>query len=125
MTKLAVSTGFGRIYYRNPWWKISFFVQYLNFFLFGRNTETVNLTNKFLFRVINRNSKKVCEIFSKTPELLLELVTRIRYGIFIVNFKHILYHISSVFISCFSQINVCWEWPLNKYMYSVRMLENI
>lgn len=46
-------------------------------------------------------------------------------GIFIVNFKHILYHISSVFISCFSQINVCWEWPLNKYMYSVRMLENI
>ena len=90
---------------------------------------TDNPAHKFLFKVNNRSSRKICEIFSKltiqTPELVLELVTRTRYGIFLVNFEHISHHIFSVSIVDFAQINVFWEWPLSKYLYSVQMLENM
>ena len=49
----------------------------------------------FLFKVNNGNATTTCEICSKltikTPELCLAIKTLNDVGVFIVNFKHILY----------------------------------
>ena len=56
------------------------------------NFYLVLSTNKYMIKVNNKNTRKICEVCSK-----LTIKTRRRSGIFIVNFGHISY-IFQVFI---------------------------
>ena len=75
----------------------------------------------FLFKVDNRNAKKMCEILSITSltgnynKLTSKLIMKKskwrrwrRSGIFIDNFEHISHLFSSVSTVEFEHVNVCW-----------------
>ena len=64
-----------------------------------------HLTNIYLFKVKNRNTRKSCEILSKLT-VNHQKVWR-RSSVFIVNFEHIL-HLYSVSIVDSEQVNVSW-----------------
>ena len=71
-----------------------------NNFLFGifiLYTYSVNLTNNYMFKVIDRNTRTRCEICSKFLINTPERCNWSRSGVFIVNFKHI-WHLALVFL---------------------------
>ena len=92
----------------------------------------------FLFKVDNRNAKKMCEILSITSltgnynKLTSKLIMKKskwrrwrRSGIFIDNFEHISHLFSSVSTVEFEHVNVCWVLDLKiKITYSKSLTQN-
>ena len=92
----------------------------------------------FLFKVHNRNAKKMCEILSITSltgnynKLTSKLIMKKskwrrwrRSGIFIDNFEHISHLFSSVSTVEFEHVNVCWVLDLKiKITYSKSLTQN-
>ena len=69
----------------------------------------INPANIYLFKVIDRNSGKRCEIYSKLTIKMPERRPWRRPGTFVVNFEHISHLFSSVSIVSivnFEQVNV-------------------
>ena len=70
--------------------------------IFKKNLFIYIPVNIYLFKFINRNARKRCEIYSKLTVKTSE--RRRRSGVFIANF----YHISHLCFYCyFEQVNVC------------------
>ena len=67
--------------------------------------------NIYLFKVINRNTRKRCEICSKSTIKTPEWRQWRRYSVFIVNFEHISPPFSSFSIVDFEQVNISWVVP--------------
>ena len=63
----------------------------------------------YSFNVINRSTRKSCEIGSKLTIKTPEQRQYRRSGVFIVNFEHILHLFSNASIVDFEQLNVRWE----------------
>ena len=61
----------------------------------------------YLFKVSNRNNRKMCEICSKLTARTLERCQRRHSGAFIVNFEHIS-SFSSVSIVDIERVFICW-----------------
>ena len=80
-----------------------------NLYTLGNNiyTRKNSLTNIYLYKVNNSNTRKWCEIYS---ELTIKTQER-RSTVFIVNFKTYFTTFSSVSIVDFKQVNVCWAPP--------------
>ena len=92
----------------------------------------------FLFKVDNRNAKKMCEILSITSftgnynKLTSKLIMKKskwrrwrRSGIFIDNFEHISHLFSCVSTVEFEHVNVCWVLDLKiKITYSKSLTQN-
>ena len=58
----------------------------------GTNTTNqfhMDIANIYLFKFNNKNTRKMCEIFSKLTIKTPERCQRRRFGVFIVNFEHI------------------------------------
>ena len=107
--------------------------------MMGKSQQDLPLEElHFLFKVDNRNAKKMCEILSITSltgnynKLTSKLIMKKskwrrwrRSGIFIDNFEHISHLFSSVSTVEFEHVNVCWVLDLKiKITYSKSLTQN-
>ena len=68
-----------------------------------------NPAGNYMFKVINRNTRKRCEICSKVKNKITRTTPMASSGVFIVNFEHISHLVLRFLFVNFEQVNASWE----------------